>query len=129
VLEDLHVARTVHRLQREDAVILRLLVGAGDREHVLAIPAPVARGLPQRVVEHLRRVDLVIVVLDAPAHIGEQVLEHAPALGVPEDDARPFFLEVEQVHLAAEPAMIALLGLFQHVQVGSSSCWFAQAVP
>ncbi len=37
VLEDLHVAGAVHRLQREDAIVLRL----GD-EHVLAIGAPVA---------------------------------------------------------------------------------------
>jgi hypothetical protein len=36
---------------------------------------------------------------------------------VPEHDARPLFLEVEQVHLAAELAMVALLGLFQHVKI------------
>ena len=41
-----------------------------------------------------------------------------PALAVPEDDARALFLEMEQVHLAAEPAVVALLGFRQHVQVG-----------
>jgi hypothetical protein len=35
---------------------------------------------------------------------------------VPEHDARPFFLEMEQVHLAAELAMVALLGFLQHVR-------------
>ncbi len=37
---------------------------------------------------------------------------------MPEDDARPLLLEVEEVHLAAEPAMVALLRLLQHVEIG-----------
>ena len=48
VLEDLHVARAVHRLESEDALVLGLVAGRLHGEHVLAIPAPVARGLPQR---------------------------------------------------------------------------------
>ena len=68
VLEDLHMAGAVHRLQREDALVL----GRGD-EHVLAIGLPMAGGLPQRAVEHLRRVDLDIAgLLLAPAHVGNQ---------------------------------------------------------
>jgi hypothetical protein len=39
-----------------------------------------------------------------------------PALGVPEHDARPLLLEMEQVHLAAELAVVALLGLLEHVR-------------
>ena len=71
------------------------------------------------LVEHLRRVDLLIALLvEAAAHVADQALEHLPALGVPEHDARPLLLEMEQVHLAAEPAMVALLGLLQHVEIG-----------
>ena len=41
-----------------------------------------------------------------------------PALGVPEHDAGPFLLEVEQVHLAAELAVVALLGLLDLLEIG-----------
>ena len=80
VLEDLHVARAVHRLQRKPALVLGLVAGRLRREHVLAVPAPVAGGLPQRLVEDLRRVDLVVVAGEPPAHIGDHGLEHRPAL-------------------------------------------------
>ncbi len=40
-----------------------------------------------------------------------------PALRMPEHGARRLFLEVEQVEFAADPAVVALLGLFQPVQV------------
>ena len=78
-----------------------------------------AGGLPQRPVEHLRRVDLDIARrLLAPAHIGDQRLEQSPALRMPEDRARPLLLEMEQVHLAAEAAMIALLGFLDLFEIG-----------
>ena len=124
MLEDLDVAGAVHRLQRKDALVGLLIVGVHEgvgrlhREHVLPIPAPVARRLPQALVEYLRGVDLLIIVAEPAAHVGNQVLEHLPALGMPEHDARALFLEMEQVHLAAELAVIALFGLFQHGQVG-----------
>ncbi len=114
VLEDLDVAGTVHRLQGKDAVVLRR-----RDEHVLAIGLPVARRLPQRSVEHLRRVDLDIAGRSlAPPHVADQRLEHRPALGVPEDRSGPLLLEMEQVHLAAEASMVALGGLFQALQIG-----------
>ena len=119
VLEDLDVARTVHRLQRKDAIVVGIIAGDRHLEHRVAIPAPMAGGFPERLVEHLRRVDLLIAeVVEASAHIGNEVLEHLPALGMPEHDARPFLLEVEQVHLAAELAVIALFGLLKHGQIG-----------
>ena len=97
--------------KREDALVLASSVD----EHVLAIGLPVARGLPQRAVEHLRRVHLDIALgLLAPAHVGDERLEQRPALRMPEDRARPFFLEMEQVHLAAEAAVVAPLGLLEH---------------
>ncbi len=58
MLEDLHMSRAVHRLDGEPALVLGLVAGGLRREHVLAVPVPVAGGLPQRLVEHLRRVDL-----------------------------------------------------------------------
>ena len=61
VLEDLHMAGAVHRLDREPALVFGLVAGRLRGEHVLAVPAPVARGFPQRLVEHLRRVHLVVV--------------------------------------------------------------------
>ena len=106
-------ARAVHGLQREDAIVIGLVAGNRHLEHVVAVPAPVAGGFPERFVEHLRSVDLLIGAGQPPAHIGNQRLEHAPALAVPEDDARPFLLEMEQVHLAAEAAVVALLGFRQ----------------
>ena len=118
MLEDLHVAGAVHRLQREPALVLGVVAGRLRGEHVLAVPLPVARGLPQHLVEDLRRVDLVVVAGEAAAHIADQRLEQAPALGVPEHHARTFFLEVEQVEFTAELAVVALLGFLDLMQVG-----------
>ena len=42
MLENLHMTRTVHRLQREPALVLGFLAGGLRGEHVLAIPVPVA---------------------------------------------------------------------------------------
>ena len=51
------------------------------------------------------------------AHVADQLLEDLPALGMPEHRARRLFLQVEQVELAADAAMVALLGFFEPVQV------------
>ena len=119
VLENLHVAGAVHRLDGEDLVVLGGVTRRGGGKHRLLVPAPVARGFPQRLVEELRRIHLVVVQLGkAAAHVGDQLLEHRPALGVPEHDARTLFLEMEQVHLAAELAVVAFLGLLQRVEIG-----------
>ena len=117
VLEDLHMAGAVHRLQRKPALVLGLVAGRLRREHVLAVPVPMARGFPQRLVEDLRRVDLAVVAGQPPAHIGDQRLEDGPALGVPEHHAGAFFLEVKQVELAAELAVVALLGFLDLLQI------------
>ena len=76
------------------------------------------RGFPQTLVEDLRCVDLAVIAGQAAAHIGDQLLEDGPALGVPEHDAGAFLLEVKQVELAAEPAVVALLGFLDLLQVG-----------
>jgi hypothetical protein len=43
-------------------------------------------------------------------------LPHRPALGVPEHRAGAVLVDVEQVQFAAELAVVALFGLFQHVR-------------
>ena len=117
VLENLDVARAVHRLDGEDALVLGLVTRRFRHEHVFAKPAPMAGGLPQRLVEKLRRVDLLIVAFQAAAHVAHDLLEHGPAVWMPEHRARAFLLEMEQVHLAAELAVVALLGLFHVLEI------------
>ena len=77
------------------------------------------RRLPQRLIEQLRPLYFLIIFGEAAAHVGDQLLEGGPAVGVPEDDARAFLLEVEQVHLATDLTVIALLRFFHLVQVGA----------
>ena len=117
VLVDLHVTRAVHRFDREPALVFGFVAGGLCREHALAIPLPVAGRFPQRLVEHLRRVDFVVITGQAPPHIGDDGLEQRPALGVPKDNAGAFFLEMKQVELTAEAAVIALLGFFHLLEV------------
>ena len=57
-------------------------------------------------------------VLLAAADVVLQRLEQRPAFGMPEHRAGRFLLEMEQVHLAAEPAVVALLGFLDLLEVG-----------
>ncbi len=76
-----------------------------------------AGGFPQRLVENLRRVDFRVVAGQAAAHVSDQRLEDGPALGVPEHYPRAFLLEVKQIELAAQLAVVALLGLLDLLQI------------
>src|SRR6185437_9409955 len=109
VLEDLHVAGTIHRLDGVNPVVGRL-----GEKHVLAELFPVPRLLPERDVHELRRVDFVVAggALTLP-HVADQALEDTPALRVPEDGARRLLLQVEEIELAADAPVIALLRLLQ----------------
>ncbi|MNS68507.1 hypothetical protein D3C72_1017910 [compost metagenome] len=114
LIEDLHVAGAVHRLQGKGLALHRLA-----DEHVGTILLPVARGLPELAVQHLRRLDLDIARgVQTAAHIGLQHAPQDPALGVPEDHAAALFLHVEELHGAAQLAVVALLGLFDAQQIG-----------
>src|SRR5436309_14056844 len=107
------MAGTVHRLQRQ-----HLLVGALRDEHVLAELLPMARGFPEGAVEQLRRLDLDIAAMLEP--VAQIILDGAPqgpALGMPENTADRLLLLVEEVELAAEPAMVPLLGLLEHGEI------------
>ena len=116
---DLDVARAVHRLQRVDPLLLRVLLLHLRDEHVLAVFLPVARGLPELAVHNLRGLDLAIAGIgQSPAHVILHGAVYRPAVRVPEHHARRLFLHVEELHLAADPAMIALGRLLQHVEIG-----------
>ena len=74
---------------------------------------------PQLPVHQLRRVHLEIAGVGlTAADVVLQRLEQRPALRMPEHRAGRFFLEMEQVHLAAEPAMVALLGFLELLEIG-----------
>ena len=115
LLEDLHMARAVHRLEREQLVLALDL----DREHVLAVPIPMTRLLPEFVVHQERRLHLdIVVALELAPRIGLEGAVERVALGMPEHLARRFLLHVEEIELLAELAVVALLGLFEPQQIG-----------
>ena len=109
-----HRAGAVHWFEGEHA-----LVFGGGGEHGLAVVEPVPGGFPEAAVHHVRGVDLDIaggVLL--LAHVADQLLEQRPALGVPEHRAGGAVVEVEQVELGTELAVVALAGFFQAGEVG-----------
>ena len=115
IFEDLNVTRAVHRLDDEGALVVFARLG---QEHVFAEGRHVAGSDPQRRIHELRRVDFDVAGSGlAAADIAFEDLIKRPALRVPEHRARRLFLEVKQVHLAAEPAMIALFRLFDLLEV------------
>ena len=124
--EDQHVRRAVHRLQghplhlvaHHRAFILGVGHFVGDDEHVLAIFAPVAGLFPLARVHDLRGFHLLVSGRVQPAaHIGFQLAVDDEAARVPEHAAMGFFLQVEQVHLAAQLAVVALGGFLQPQQM------------
>src|SRR3954454_8789511 len=113
IAEDQHVPRTIHRLDREHA-----LVAAFGDEHVLPEIVPVTGGLPQAAVEQQRAAHLLVPRRVEPAtHVVFDYAVEGPALRVPEDAADRLFLQMRQVELAAKLAVIAPLGFLQPEQV------------
>ena len=124
--EDQHVGWAVHRLQRHQVAFaaqdLVVVIGVGNLvgndEHILAIFAPVPGGFPLLGVHQLRRLDFVIpAAINRAAHISLQLAPDEVTLGVPEDRAVGLALQMEQVHLGAELAVVALGGLFEPDQM------------
>ena len=114
IIEDLDVPRAVHGLNGQLLAFRRL---AG--KHVLAELLPVAGLLPESPVHDLGCLDLDIAVhLHASAHVGLHRAVKGPALGMPEDHPPGFFLQVEQVHGPADPAVVPAFGLLDTLQVG-----------
>ena len=112
MLEDDDVARAVHGLE---GIFTLFRIGG---EHVFAVLVPVAGLLPQALVQNLRSLDfLVAVVLIDAAHVLLDLLPDRPALGVPEHGAGRMLIDVEQIQLAPQLAVIALFGFFQPEQI------------
>ena len=106
-------AGTVHRLERVAALIaLAPAFGIGlDEEHVLAVVVPVARAVPELLVEDPRGLDLdVAALVELRSHLAlDQPQQHGP-LRQPERHPRGLLAEAEQVELRAELAVIVLAG-------------------
>ena len=75
--------------------------------------------LPQRAVKQLRSLHFLVAVfaVDA-AHELFDDLPKRPAFGVPEDEARSFFLQMEKIEFLAQTAMVALFGFGKHRKIG-----------
>ncbi len=102
----------VHRLQAED-LLLRL-----HQEHVLLVIVPVARLLPQLLVDQDRRGDFLVparvqLLADEPL----QLAHDRPAPGQPDRRPRRDLVEDVEVQLAPELAVVALLRLLQPPEV------------
>ena len=107
-----HAARAVHGL---NAV---LFVVDDGGVHVVFVVVPVARGLPQLLVHDERRGDLHVagLVVDLAPVVQQRVLKDH-AVGQEEREAGGLVAHHKEVHLAADLAVVALLGLLQHVHM------------
>src|SRR5207248_7108728 len=113
VLEDLHVARAVHGLDGVEPLVR----GLGEI-HALAERLHVARLPPELRVPELRGAHLLVPGGGLPlAHVPNERLEHGPAPRMPEHRARRLLLQVKQVEVLADAAMIALLRFLEPLQV------------
>jgi hypothetical protein len=75
--------------------------------------------LPEDAIKHHRCFDFLIAMLgEQIAHVLFDALPDDPTVRMPEHHARRFFLQMEQVELSSQFAMIAFFRLFQHVQIG-----------
>ena len=101
-----HAARAVHGL---NAV---LFVVDDGGVHVVLVVVPVARGLPQLLVHDERRGDLHVagLVVDLAPVVQQRVLKDH-AVGQEEREAGGLVTHHKEVHLAADLAVVALLGL------------------
>ena len=110
---DQKVTGAVHRLETH------LLPLALDEEHVLAIVLPVARCLPQRLVEDDRRLhfDVARRYEDAAHVVGERVPQHR-ALRQPERRTRGPLVEHEQAEILADLSVVPLLRFLEPLKMG-----------
>src|SRR5690349_12314983 len=113
VAEDQYVARAVHRLDREYPFIAAF----GD-EHVLSEVLPMAGGFPQAAIEQQWSADFLISSRVEPAaHVSFDCPVEGPAFRMPEDAADRLLTQMEEIELAAEAAMVALLCFSQLEQI------------
>src|SRR5215204_3341997 len=113
-LEDEHVERAVHGL---DVVVAG--VGPHRRVPIVRVPLAVTPLLPPPPPGDMRRHDEVVAALEVQVpDIVLQLLAEDPALRMPHPQARSELLRRgEQVELAPEAAVVALLGLHEPMQI------------
>ena len=107
-----HAARAVHGLH----AVLFFIDDGGV--HVVFVVVPMARGLPQLLVHDERRgnLDVAGLAMDLAPVVDERVFQNH-AVGKEEREAGSLVAHHEEVHFAADLAMVALLGLFEHAQM------------
>jgi hypothetical protein len=99
--------------KRRHLLVPSHLLNLGE-EHVLAELLPVPGRFPELPVDELRGAHLLIAGrVEAPPHIAFEGAPDGPALRVPEHLSGRLLLQVEEVHLAADAAVIAPLRLLQ----------------
>ena len=112
--EHQHVPGAVHGLHAHLLVVLRL-----HQEHVRAVVLPMARGLPQRLVEDERCLHLHVPGgVEHLAHVVRECLVEHRSLAEPERGAGRPRVEHEQAEVASELAVIAQLRLVNPGEVG-----------
>ena len=112
LVENLDVPGAVHRL---DGVVV--FVNAAG-EHIAAELVPVAGFFPQRAVQNLRPLYFLIAVFaQFAAHIVLDFAVDDPALRVPENHARRFFLQMEEIELFTDAAVVAFFRFCLLLQV------------
>ena len=112
----------VHGLQRHPisiarnhrAVVVDIRDFVRDNEHVGAIFAPMSRLLPLPRIHDLRRFHFLITsAVNRAAHIALKFTPDQIAIRMPEYRAMRLLLQMKQVHVLAQTAMVALGSLFQ----------------
>ena len=112
-LVDQHTPRAVHGLHCVIFIIYFREV------HIFLVMIPVARSLPQLTVHNHRRFDFLVAV--AAMHLTpviDEFIANNHAVGVEEGEARPLLMQGEKIQFLAQLAVVALLSLLQHMQVG-----------
>ena len=114
--EDFAVVGAVHRLEQ---VFLAFLGGVDGLERVLAVLGVVSRGDVEALVADVRGDDLLVAVL--LLYLAQELLEavaQGGAFGEPQGQAgADVAAEGEELHLLAELAVVALLGLLEEGEV------------
>ena len=113
---DFAVVRAVHRLQH---IFLSLLGGLDGLEGILSVFCPVTGGDVELLASDVRSYHLhVVLLIEFGAQELLQLIAHHGAAGQPKGQTQTDAIaECEELHLLAEFAVIALLGLFQQHQV------------
>jgi len=99
------------------------MVPVGQDEHVVLVQVPVARRLPQLLADHAGSSYLGEAPLESD--LAGPVFQRTPqrhAAGVPEGGGRRLRVKGEQVELASQAAVVALLGLLEAPQVTVELC-------